>query len=64
MDAPNNCSRAGFRVERDDLAFLHAIPKNLYFKMVEGCYMSALTSLSEEAYLPRLCVNVSKRFYR
>ena len=41
--------RAGFRVERDDFAFLHAIPKKLYFKMVEGCYMSALTSLSEEA---------------
>ncbi len=41
--------RAGFRVERDDLAVLQPFPKKLYFKVVEGCYMSALTSLSEEA---------------
>ncbi len=64
MDAPNNCSRAGFRVERDDLAFLHAIPKKLYFKMVEGCCMSALTSLGKEASLFRLCVNVREWFSR
>jgi SAM-dependent methyltransferase len=38
---------AGFRVERDDIGFPHAIPKEQYFRMVEGCYMSALTSLSE-----------------
>lgn len=39
---------AGFRVERDDIGFPHAIPKEQYFKMVKGCYMSALTSLSED----------------
>lgn len=38
---------AGFRVEQDDIGFPHAIPKDQYFRMVEGCYMSALTSLSE-----------------
>lgn len=39
---------AGFRVERDTLGYSHSIPKEKYFQMVEGCYMSALTSLSEE----------------
>jgi trans-aconitate methyltransferase len=39
---------AGFRVLRDAVDFPHAIPKQHYFKMVEGCYMSALTSLSEQ----------------
>jgi trans-aconitate methyltransferase len=38
----------GFRVQRDDIGFPHAIPKEQYFRMVEGCYMSALTSLSKD----------------
>lgn len=38
----------GFQVERDALDFQHAIPKEHYFKMVRGCYMSALTSFSDE----------------
>jgi trans-aconitate methyltransferase len=40
--------RAGFRVRRDAVDFPHAIPKQHYFKMVASCYMSALTSLSEQ----------------
>jgi trans-aconitate methyltransferase len=39
---------AGFGVARDAVDYPHAIPKTHYFRMVEGCYMSALTSLSEE----------------
>lgn len=40
--------RAGFRVQRDAVEYLHIIPKEQYFKMVGGCYMSALTSLSNK----------------
>ncbi|MPZ39481.1 MAG: methyltransferase domain-containing protein [Rhizobiales bacterium] len=40
--------RAGFQVGRDAVEFTHAIPKQRYFKMVQSCYMSALTSLSED----------------
>lgn len=39
---------AGFRVLRDTVDFPHAIPKQHYFRMVECCYMSALTSLSKQ----------------
>jgi ubiquinone/menaquinone biosynthesis C-methylase UbiE len=39
---------AGFRVERDAVDYPHTLPKEQYFKMVAGCYMSALTSLSAE----------------
>ncbi|MCA6107056.1 class I SAM-dependent methyltransferase [Bradyrhizobium cenepequi] len=39
--------RAGFRVQWNSVDFPHAIPKERYFKMVEGCYMSALTTLNE-----------------
>jgi ubiquinone/menaquinone biosynthesis C-methylase UbiE len=39
---------AGFKVAWDAVDFPHAIPKAQYFKMVENCYMSALTSLSED----------------
>jgi trans-aconitate methyltransferase len=39
---------AGFRVTRDAVDYPHAIPREQYFRMVAGCYMSALTSLSEE----------------
>jgi hypothetical protein len=41
-------NRAGFRVMHDAVDYPHAILKEQYFKMVEGCYMSALTSLSKE----------------
>ena len=40
--------QAGFKVERDALDYLHTIPKSHYFKMVRGCYMSVLTSLSQQ----------------
>lgn len=40
--------RAGFRVERDTVDYLHVIPKQQYFKMVAGCYMSALSSLNDQ----------------
>lgn len=40
--------QSGFRVERDGVDFPHAIPKDKYFKMVESCYMSVLSSMSEE----------------
>jgi trans-aconitate methyltransferase len=39
---------AGFRVEHDALDFPHTIEKEHYFRMVAGCYMSALTSMSDE----------------
>jgi trans-aconitate methyltransferase len=39
---------AGFQVRRDTVEFTHAMPKQHYFKMVQSCYMSALTSLSED----------------
>ncbi len=39
---------AGFAVERSALDYPHAIPKEQYFKMVEGCYMSALSSVDPE----------------
>lgn len=48
---PNELERqlraAGFRVARDAVQYRHAIPKEHYFRMVAGCYMSALSSLSE-----------------
>lgn len=39
---------AGFDVERDVLEYRHEIPKEKYFDMVRNCYMSVLTSFSEE----------------
>lgn len=39
---------SGFRVERDQLVYWHRLPKRDYFEMVENCYMSVLTSFSEE----------------
>lgn len=38
----------GFRVERDGLDYRHAMPKRTYFKMVDHCYMSVLSSFSRE----------------
>lgn len=38
---------AGFRVERDALDYPHRIPKDHYFRMVRGQYMSVLSSFSE-----------------
>lgn len=39
---------AGFTVERDAVDYTHAIPRDHYFEMVRGCYMSVLTSFSEQ----------------
>ncbi len=39
---------AGFLVERDSLDFEHEMPKEQYFDMVRACYMSLLTSFSDE----------------
>jgi SAM-dependent methyltransferase len=38
----------GFTVERDGLDFRHAIPKEHYFRMVEGRYMSLLSSFAHD----------------
>ncbi len=40
--------KTGFQVDRDYLDYPHAIAKEKYFKMVENCYMSVLTSFKEE----------------
>jgi len=40
--------RAGFEVERGSLDYWHALPRDHYFAMVKSCYMSVLTSFSEE----------------
>ena len=40
--------KVGFEVARDGLDYPHAIPKDHYFRMVRGQYMSALTSFSSE----------------
>lgn len=39
---------AGFGVERDTLEYRHKIPKDHYFDMVRSCYMSVLTSFSDD----------------
>jgi trans-aconitate methyltransferase len=39
---------AGFGVERDTLEYRHNIPKDHYFDMVRSCYMSVLTSFSDD----------------
>jgi SAM-dependent methyltransferase len=41
-------AQAGFHVERDALDYRHAIPKDKYFCMVEACYMSVLSSFSQD----------------
>lgn len=41
-------AETGFSVEREGLDFRHQIPKEHYFEMVRNCYMSVLTSFSEE----------------
>jgi trans-aconitate methyltransferase len=46
--------QTGFRVERDAVDYPLAIPKEKYFKMVESCYMSVLSSMSEEEILAGL----------
>lgn len=40
--------QTGFSVERDVVEYRHEIPKDHYFEMVRNCYMSVLTSFSEE----------------
>ncbi|MFQ5431247.1 MAG: class I SAM-dependent methyltransferase [Nitrospinota bacterium] len=52
---------AGFTVEYDRLSYIHRIPKNNYFKMVECCYMSALTSLSKEDMINGL-IEMEKKY--
>ncbi len=39
---------AGFEVERDGLDYPHSIPKIKYFAMVESCYMTLLSSFSDD----------------
>ena len=39
---------AGFRVERDHLDYRHTMPKDRYHDMVRHCYMSVLTSFSDD----------------
>lgn len=39
---------AGFQVDRDALDYEHRIPRDHYFKMVQSCYMSVLTSFSQD----------------
>lgn len=40
--------QAGFDVQRDALDYEHTLPRDHYFKMVQNCYMSVLTSFSEQ----------------
>jgi len=40
--------KIGFEVERDAIDYLHAIPKEHYFRMVRGQYMSVLSSFSPD----------------
>ena len=40
--------KSGFEVERDFLDHKHKLPKEHYFRMVQSCYMSVLTSFSSE----------------
>jgi len=39
---------AGFRVERDAVDYPLAIPRDMYFRMVQNRYMSVLSSFSDE----------------
>lgn len=41
-------AETGFDVTRSALDYPHVLPKNHYFQMVRDCYMSVLTSFSEE----------------
>lgn len=38
----------GFSMERDVLDYTHRLPKEHYFRMVTGCYMSVLTSFEDK----------------
>lgn len=40
--------QTGFHVERDAVDVRHTIPKEKYFQMVKGCYMSVLTSFQPD----------------
>ena len=44
----NQLQQTGFSVERDVLDYEHALPRDHYFKMVQTCYMSVLTSFNED----------------
>jgi SAM-dependent methyltransferase len=39
---------AGFAVDREQLEYRHAMPKDAYFRMVAGRYMSLLSSFSDD----------------
>jgi SAM-dependent methyltransferase len=40
--------QAGFTVEAELFTYHHRVPRDRYFKMVEGCYMSVLTSFDDD----------------
>lgn len=39
---------AGFETDLDTLEYRHSVPKDLYFEMVEGRYMSVLSTFSDD----------------
>ena len=41
-------AEAGFRLEREELHWRHRLPKEHYLEMVEGRYMSLLSSFTDE----------------
>jgi len=44
----NQLQNAGFEVSRDGLDYRHKLPKDHYFRMVQSCYMSVLTSFDDD----------------
>jgi trans-aconitate methyltransferase len=51
----------GFSVERDALDVTHRLPKEHYFKMVAGCYMSVLTSFEDDE-LAKGLIEMEKKY--
>lgn len=47
-DLEEALDEAGFSVERDHLVYHHAVPRDRYLEMVEGRYMSMLSSFADE----------------
>lgn len=47
-DLARRLQAAGFAVERDFVDYPHRVPKAKYFEMVEGRYMSLLTSFDDD----------------
>ncbi|MFQ5974014.1 MAG: methyltransferase domain-containing protein [Alphaproteobacteria bacterium] len=50
----------GFAVDRDRLDYPHRLPKEIYIRMVKGCYMSLLTSFTEDELLAGLAEMAAK----